>query len=79
MLLLYILYLSNLHMWYYPLFLNSFATEWTLVIKTRFTSEITMNLLHNKKQKLSHIFNVELGESSKAFGNLRIQWQSNAA
>ena len=37
------------------------------------------NLLHNKKQKLSHIFNVELGESSKAFGNLRVQWQVNAA
>lgn len=54
------------------------------IIKTRFTKVInvqnwTINLLHDKKQKLGHIFNVELRESSKAFGNLRIQRQSNAA
>lgn len=33
-----------------------------------------INLLHDKKQKLGHIFNVELGQSSKAFRNLRVQW-----
>lgn len=38
----------------------------------------TINLLHNKKQKLGHIFNVEFRQSSKAFGNLRVQWQCDA-
>ncbi len=38
----------------------------------------TINLLHNKKQKLCHIFDVEFRQSSKAFGNLRAQWQRDA-
>lgn len=41
-------------------------------------ARLTINLLHNKKQKLCDIFNVELRQSSKAFGNLRVQRQVNA-
>lgn len=37
------------------------------------------DLLHNKKQKLCHIFNVKLRQSGKAFGNLGVQRQVNAA
>lgn len=36
------------------------------------------DLLHNKKQKLCHVFNIKLRQSSKAFGNLRGQREGNA-
>lgn len=39
---------------------------------------ILIDLLHNKKQELSHIFNVKLWQCCKVFGNFWIQRQGYA-
>ena len=48
------------------------------VTGSRDVNSLVVNLLHYEEQELGHVFDVELGQSGKAFGDVRVQWQGHA-